>query len=436
MYKKYFQVFFILLIGLGLSFSVSAKQLTAVDYFPMDEGMRIVFKLDGPAQHNVFTLKRPDRVVVDFKDVRSVKPIKPVANALVRGVRHAKRNKNDFRFVMDLTRHAKAKSYMLKPNAHHGHQLVLELIAPGTRIASAHKPIKQSEDFSRGRNVVIAIDAGHGGIDPGAHGSRGTVEKKVVLDIAWRINNLLKREAGFTPVMIRKDDSFIRLRNRIEIARKHKADLFISIHADAFDDPRVRGSSVYALSQRGATSEAARWLAERENAVDLIGGVSLDDKDPTLASVLMDLSQTATIEASLDVGSSLLTELKKQGKTHKRQVQQAGFAVLKSPDIPSVLIETAFISNPDEERKLKDPKHQQRIARSIVKGITRHFTANPPPGSYLAVNRQHRIKRGDTLSSIAQRYQVSIKELRNMNKLKGDRLIVGRTLKIPLSEDS
>lgn len=234
------------------------------------------------------------------------------------------------------------------------------------------------------RDIVIAIDAGHGGEDPGARGSKGTQEKDVVLAIARKLAALVDREKGMRAVLIRDGDYYVSLRKRIKKAREHKADMFISIHADAFFKPEARGSSVFALSQRGASNEASRWLANRENAADLVGGVSLDDKDDLLASVLLDLSQTATIEASIDVGSSVLAALKGVGNVHKPHIEQAGFAVLKSPDIPSILVETAFISNPKEESKLRDARHQQVLAAAIMKGVRSYFTRRIPAGSLLA----------------------------------------------------
>ena len=282
------------------------------------------------------------------------------------------------------------------------------------------------------RDVIIAIDAGHGGIDPGARGNKGLLEKDAVLAIARRLETLVKREPGMRPVMIRDGDYFISLRKRVNKARASQSDLFISIHADAFDDSRVSGSSVYALSQRGATTEAARLLANRENAADLIGGVSLEDKDDMLASVLLDLSQNATIEASVDVASRVLQGLKRLGKVHKSRVEQAGFAVLKSPDIPSILVETAFISNPQEERRLRTAKHQQAMAEAMMLGVRSYFKANPPPGTRIAA-REHVIERGDTLSAIAERYNISLAALRSANNISGDRIRIGQVLHIPMA---
>jgi len=282
---------------------------------------------------------------------------------------------------------------------------------------------------------VIAIDAGHGGKDSGARGSRGTKEKDIVLAIARQLAELVRKEPGMRPVMIRDGDYYVGLRQRINKARKHNADLFISIHADAFHKKSARGSSVFVLSTRGASSEMGRWLANQENAADLAGGVSLDDKDDLLAEVLLDLSQSATIEASHEVAANMLGGLKRLGKTHKSTVQRAGFVVLKSPDIPSILVETAFISNPQEENKLRDKRHQKKLARAMLTGIRDYFGNNPPPGTHM-VARKYKVKRGDTLSEIAAVHRVSLASLRGYNSLKSDRLRVGDTLRIPPTRGS
>jgi len=257
----------------------------------------------------------------------------------------------------------------------------------------------------------------------------------VVLAIARELEKLVRKERGMRTVMTRSRDVFLPLRSRVAIARKHKADLFVSIHADAYDDRRVSGSSVYALSARGATSEAARWLAERENAADLVGGVKLDDKDDLLASVLLDLSQTGTIEASLNVGDRVLRELGRVGETHRSSVQQAGFMVLKSPDVPSILVETAFISNPEDEQRLTNPAYQKSVARAILAGIRRYFADYAPPGTLLAA-RRHVIGQGESLGALAARYQVTPEALRAANGLRGESLPVGKVLTIPVDRGS
>jgi N-acetylmuramoyl-L-alanine amidase len=285
--------------------------------------------------------------------------------------------------------------------------------------------------------VLVAIDAGHGGQDPGAIGARGTLEKDVTLAIARRLEALLKKEPGMRPLMIREGDTFVHLHQRIQKAREAKADLFISIHADAFTNPNVRGSSVFTLSERGATSEAAKWLADRENSADQLGGVDLKSSDDVLANVLLNMSQNATLEHSGEAAGAVLRNLSRLGDTHKAQVQKAGFVVLKSPDIPSMLVETAFISNPEEEARLTTPGHQQRLAEAILAGIKAYFRKYPPPGTGVARVSGARggptyvIQAGDTLSDIAKRHGVSLSALRSANRLEGDHIRVGQALTIP-----
>jgi len=244
--------------------------------------------------------------------------------------------------------------------------------------------VKSVATGQRGRDLVIAVDAGHGGKDPGAIGRKGTYEKQVTLAIARQLAAAIDREDGMRAVMVRGDDRFISLRGRIVKARDYKADMFISIHADSVRDRNVGGSSVYVLSLRGASDEAARWLAERENAADLMGGVSLDDKNDVLASVLLDVTQKESVSNSVDAAESILGSLRGVTSVHRPRVQHAGFVVLKSPDIPSVLVETAFISNVADERRLKDPVHQLKIAEAIHAGVRSYFYARPPPGTRVA----------------------------------------------------
>jgi N-acetylmuramoyl-L-alanine amidase len=400
---------------------------------------RVVFDTSGPVTHDIFTLENPARLVIDVPAAKVAAPALTASGGLVAGIRTAQNTPETLRIVLDLKQSAKPRSFSLSPNEQYGHRLVVDLYetSAGSATAKTARPKLTSDIAGQStqlRDLVIAIDAGHGGEDPGAIGRRKTREKDVVLDIARRLAALVEKEPGMRPVMIREGDYYIGLRQRIEKARQHKADLFISIHADAFRDHRARGSSVYVLSQRGASSEMARVLAASENAADLVGGVSLDDKDDLLREVLLDLSQTATREASFGVADNMLGELKRMGKTHKSSVQQAGFVVLKSPDIPSLLVETAFISNPAEENKLRDKRHQQKLAHAMLRGIRDYFANHPPPGTRIA--RQYVVKRGDTLSEIAQQFSVSLSTLRGYNSLKSDTLRIGDTLRIPPTRDS
>jgi N-acetylmuramoyl-L-alanine amidase len=262
--------------------------------------------------------------------------------------------------------------------------------AMSTPVAPPQGATKTVQQIMRGgmRPLVVAIDAGHGGQDPGARGGNGSREKDVTLAVARELARQVNATPGLKAFLTRDTDVFIPLAQRYQKARAAKADLFVSIHADAFNNPAASGSSVFVLSQRGASSQAARWLANQENAADLVGGVRLQDKDNTLASVLLDLSQSATMKASEDIAGHVLSGLKRLGKTHKAQVERANFVVLRSPDVPSMLVETAFITNPEEERKLNDPRHRTDLARAILDGVNAYFTRQPPPGTLYAARAE------------------------------------------------
>jgi N-acetylmuramoyl-L-alanine amidase len=380
----------------------------------------------------VFLLKNPTRLVIDIGNARlsSTFTLPTTKNPLFTRIRSAARKQNDLRVVLDLSAFATPKSFTLKPNKTYGHRLVVDLVKQSTSPIISAKRNAHYTVSGIPRDIVIAIDAGHGGEDPGAHGPKGTLEKKVVLAIARKLEKLVNNYPGMKAVMVRKGDYYVGLRKRMQIARKAKADLFVSIHADAFKKSRVKGASVFTLSRKGASSEAARWLAKHENAADLVGGVSLDDKEDVLASVLLDLSQTAAKEASRDVAAKVLRNFGKIGHLHSQKVQNAGFAVLKSPDIPSILVETAFISNPSEERKLRSSKHQKRMANAIFKGILDFFQRNAPPDTRMAAAK-HIITRGETLSGIAHRYGVSMKRLKSVNAIANNSIRIGQVLAIP-----
>ncbi len=385
----------------------------------------------------MFTLSGPERIVIDLEqadvDLSAIRV--PDGAGVVKAVRLGERGKRGLRIVLDMNAQVQPKSFLTPPNETYGHRLVVDL-----GVDQAPKPVKVAGGDGQ-RDLVIAIDAGHGGEDPGAIGKAGTREKTVALAVARKLAEQINAEPGMRAVLTRTGDYFVPFRERIRRARVQQADLFVSIHADAFINREVRGSSVYVLSTRRASSEAARWLAERENAADLIGGVSLDDKSDVLASVLLDLSQNASISASRDAAAQVLSELDHVGQLKKSEVQHASLIVLTSPDVPSMLVETAFISNPEEERRLRDPAHQARLAGAIHAGVRRYFYDNPPPGSRVAILAarergqalRHVVSAGETLGDVAGRYAVSIDDLRQKNQLDGETVASGTILEIPVT---
>jgi N-acetylmuramoyl-L-alanine amidase len=359
-----------------------AVDVRAVRLWAGPDSTRVVVDLSGRAQHSLLVLHNPERVVLDVSGARlgrgAGKP--PAGVGAVKQVRMSRNAAGSLRLVLDLARPIQAKSFLSTPNAHYGYRLVIDLGVS----ARVDQPIKVKHAPTDARDLIIAIDAGHGGEDPGAIGKNGTREKDVVLAIARELALKINEEPGMRSILTRNGDYFVPLRDRMRRARAQQADLFVSIHADAAHDRSVDGSSVYILSQRGATDEASRWLAERENASDLIGGVSLDDKDDVLASVLLDLSQSASLNASQVAAERVLHQLIQAGEIRKHEVQQARFMVLKSPDIPSMLVETAYISNPQEEQRLRTPAHQAKLADAIRRGVHDYFYANPPMGTRIA----------------------------------------------------
>ncbi len=413
--------------------------------WPAPDHTRLVLDTGGKVAHHIFSLDNPSRLVIDLKNADLMADFAKLdlSGSPIRRIRSAPRNGTDLRVVLDLANKIKPRSFELEPNGQYGHRLVVDLIdEDGSRLEKASKPTVTQSSAGK-RDVVVVIDAGHGGEDPGAIGPRGTREKDVVLKMAQTLAKLINARPGYTAKLTRTGDYYIGLRNRTLLARKYNADLFVSVHADAFRTPQPKGASVFALSQRGATSETARWLAQSENRSDLTGGVSLDGRDDMLAGVLLDLSMTASINASLGVGSSVLGKLGGVAKLHKSGVEQAAFVVLKSPDIPSILVEAGFISNPQEEKNLSTEWYRSRLASAIMKGIDEYFQKTPPPGTLLAHQKQqrqggsavshYRIQRGDTLSGVARRNQTTVSELMQFNGLRDDRVMVGQTIRIPAS---
>lgn len=417
--------------GAALVLSVSpvglaATQILAVRVWPARDYTRVTLEFGQALNFTHFTVPDPERLVVDLVGVEYNSVLQSLpekiseADPYIKLIRAGRFKPGVVRLVMELKAEVKPQVFTLKPVGDYAHRLVLDLYpaqpvdpllalieeserglpptgavpdraeepmeppatAEPTRPGrEAQRPPEKSQSPTRAqvtRLVTVVIDPGHGGEDPGAVGRGGSYEKHVTLSVAKRLKAKLDADPNMRSVLTRDDDFFIPLSQRVAKARRLQADLFVSIHADAFVKPTARGSSVFVLSERGATSSAARWLAQRENEADLIGGVNLDVRDPYLARTLLDLSQTATINDSLKVGRAVLTELGQVNTLHKAEVEQAGFAVLKAPDIPSILVETAFISNPDEEKRLNDEAYQDKIADAILRGMKRYFAKNPP----------------------------------------------------------
>lgn len=385
---------------------------------------RVVFDLTHSVEHRLFTLTGPDRVVIDIEQAALQPGLLREAEStgVLERIRSGRRDGGVLRVVLDLDRAINPRSFLVPPNDTYGHRLVVDL----QKRQETPSPLRTLP--VGGSELIIAIDAGHGGEDPGAIGAAGTFEKHIVLSVSRKLAELIEREPGMTPLMIREGDYYLGLRERTALAREARADMFISVHADAFTDRSVRGSSVFVLSESGASSEVARMLAESENRADRIGGVSLDDKDDVVASVLVDLSRVATAEASNELAATLLGEFRLVGEVHGNRVERAGFAVLKSLDMPSVLVELAFISNPVEEARLLEPDHQWRLAHALHAGIVQYAADNlrhrGRPGEYI-------VRRGDTLSGIARQHSVSVARLREANELSDDTILVGSRLMIP-----
>lgn len=396
--KRLVMISLLLAIAVGAAGNAVAAEVRAVRLSATDSGTRVVLDLSSPAASKAFLLDDPARVVLDVSR-SSMKPklAMPAPAGAITAMRSGKLPRGGLRLVFEVKGPVSIQTSITPSSGVAGTRLILDIAAadaartvsvtppPAAPVAirPAHAPTES------GRDIIIAVDAGHGGVDPGASGRRGTHEKDVVLEVAKALAARINQEPGMKAVLTRDGDYFITLQERTRRARRAKADLFVSIHADSIANPDVSGSSVYVLSERGATSEAARWLAERENAADLKGGVTLDDKDPTLANVLMDLSQTASISSSMVAAENVLESLDRVGEVRKPSVQQAGFVVLKSPDIPSMLVETAFISNREDERKLSTPAHRGKLANAIFAGIAEYFEGNAPDGTRLATTRRN-----------------------------------------------
>ncbi len=427
----------VVLYFLGSS-AVWAVDVHDVRLWRAPDHTRIVFDLTGPADYSLLVLSNPSRIVLDIQDtnLRTNLADLNLVNTPVSLVRSGVREGDDLRIVIEVSARLDPRSFALEANDQAGYRLVVDLY--DFQALQAVPAVKKSVQESAKRDIIIAIDAGHGGEDPGATGPNRLREKDVVLAIAKELRALFKADVGFQPVMVRSGDYYVSLKGRRDLARKHQADLFVSIHADAFKRPQAHGASVYALSNGGATSTAALYLAQRENAADLVGGVSLSDKDDVLAGVLADLSMTSTLDTSLKLGSRVLRNVDDIARLHKKQVEQAGFAVLKSPDVPSILVETGFISNPKEASLLATSRYQKKMASAIHRGIKEWFFAHPPSGTLLAWQKQqggqlYTVARGDTLSGIADRFSISLADLKSYNTMDSSKILVGQKLNIPKS---
>jgi N-acetylmuramoyl-L-alanine amidase len=370
---------------LGIAGVAQALDIRALHVTTAADSTRLILDVSGPLDYKLFEIGNPDRIVLDIRSAAFAPSfVAPAGKGLLKSLRTGKQGKGDARVVFDLAAGAHPKSFLLPPSGSDGYRLVVDLYPKGKSGSSVVKSAKSLAE--KPRDVVIAIDAGHGGVDPGATGSSGTHEKDITLAVARELKRVVDKQPGMSAVLTRDGDYFIPLMERYQKARVAKADLFVSIHADAYASGDARGSSVWMLSSRGATSEAAHWLADRENRADLVGGVSLDDKDNTLAAVLLDLSQGATLEASGAVADQVLHALSRIGPTHRGYVEKANFVVLRSPDMPSILVETAFITNPAEEKRLSSPIQREKLAGAILDGVRSYFRATPPPGSWFAAN--------------------------------------------------
>lgn len=424
-----------------LAQGAQGAQLRDLRLWRAPDHTRLVLDLSAPARHTLFELKGPPRLVIDLADTALLASYDDLAldNTPIARLRSGVRQGDDLRLVLDLRAAVRVRSFALAATERAADRVVIDLYDALAGDAEPHpgaSATKSARNLDR-RAVVVAIDAGHGGEDPGALGPGRLQEKQVVLEIARELHRLFERDVGFAPTLIRRGDYYVSLQGRRDLARRRQADLLVSIHADAFRDRRARGASVYALSTSGASSTTASYLAQRENAADLVGGVRLADMEDMLAATLADLSVTSALDSSLNVGASVLGEIGGFARLHKTQVEQAGFAVLKS-DVPSILVETGFISNPHEAAKLATAGYRRRMARAIHRGIVRWFREHPPTGSLLAYEREqgereYTIVRGDTLSAIALRFNTSVARIKRHNALDDNRIAVGQTLRIPAS---
>jgi N-acetylmuramoyl-L-alanine amidase len=422
------------LLTVSYTKAASTNSIDGVRVWPAPENTRVVFDLKTKPDYKYFTLKNPSRLVIDFKNTINSTPLKKLANndpriKLIRG--STSKSKSSTRLVLELAKSYQLTVFPLAPAGQYGNRLVVDLYDK----KSANPTIKKSTPDGK-RDIVVAIVAGHGGEDPGSIGAKGTYEKRVTLSIAKKLAKLIDKRNGFKAVMIRTGDYYVTHSRKTELARKNKADLLISIHADAFVSPKPRGASVLVQSSRRANSEFTRWIANRQDESELLGGAGetiKKTKDKNLAFTLADMKKEYTMTSSYEFALHVINEIKHVTKLHKKEPEGLSLAVLKSSDIPSVLIETGFISNPYEEQNLNSKNHQQKLANAIFKAVDSYFIENTPKGTLLAATtmKKHKVRSGESLSVLAQRYKISIAKIKSVNNLTSNILRIGQTLKIP-----
>ena len=415
---------------------LQAATLNGIRIHENPEATRVVLDLSGKAAYKYFRLEEPYRAVFDLKgttaSTKLVMPLAESSSKLLKLIRSGKRDK-DLRIVLETKQKTKVRSFSLQPIPPHTDRIVIDLY-PDKPLKK--KVVKERKKVAR-RDVVVAIDAGHGGEDPGALGPRGIQEKQVVLQISKKLQAEIEKKKGFKGLLVRKGDYYMAHRKRTEFARENEADLFVSIHADAFTSSKVSGASIYTLSGGGAESEMGRFLANRANESDLFSGagtISIRGRADDVAKTIVDMIMDGKTLFSVKAGNAVLSHLQQATKLHKKRVEQAGFLVLKTSDIPSILVETGFISNPREARRLSQKDHQNRLSKAIAAGIWDFFYENPPPGTLVASLSNevtYRVRRGDTLSGIGQEFGVSSKAIKERNALRTSKIKIGQTLIIP-----